>query len=99
MGTWKELIVYVHYSPSDPGIRNIFCEKSTFAREEMAIDKRLPYEDPGRLFHAIIVKEINDETLRIEYSGHDYILEPKKSRELDQGGRDYTNFWLSVQLV
>ena len=99
METWKELIVYVHYSPSDPGINNLFCEKSTFAREEMAIDKRLPYEDPGRLFRAIIVKAIDEETLRIEYSGHEYILEPKKTRELDHGGRDYTNFWLSVQLV
>ena len=99
MGTWKELTVYVHYSPSDPGIRNIFCEKSTFAREDISIGKGLPYSDPGGLFGSITVKSFDDETVMVTYRGTDYLLNIKKTRELDQGGRDYTNFWLSVQLV
>ena len=99
METWKELNVYVHYSPSDPGIRNIFTDKTTFQREEITVGKRLAYEDSGRLFGSITVKAFDDESVTIEYRGHDYILKPNKTKELDEGGRDYTNFWLSVQLV
>ena len=99
METWKELNVYVHYSPSDPGINNIFCDKSTFAREDLTIGQRLAYENTGGLFGSITLKAFNDETATVTYRGTDYILKIKQSRELDQGGRDYTNFWLSVQLV
>ena len=99
MESWNTINVYVHYSPSDPGIRNFFTDKTVFQREEIAVGKRLAYEDSGRLFGSIVVKAFDDESVTIEYRGQDYILNTGKSRELDQGGRDYTNFWLSIQLV
>lgn len=99
MNTWKEIIVYVHYSPSDPGIRNIFCDKTSFAREDLCAGQKLSYEDSGRLFSSIVLKAFDEATATIEYCGTDYVLEINKSRELDEGGRDYTNFWLSIELL
>ena len=98
MDTWNKLIIDVDYSPSDPGCSRWFCDKTSFAKEDLTIGQKLSYEDSGGLFSSIILKEMTDEGVVVEYAGTDYSVQKGKTARLDSGGRNYTNFYLHVYL-
>lgn len=96
---WKKLVIDVDYIPSDPGTRNHFTERTSYAKEDLVAGKKLSYEDPGGLFGAIFLKQADDAGVTLVYRGEEYTLTPDHpSKQLDEGGRNYTNFYLSVLL-
>ena len=100
MKKWSQLIIDVDYSPSDPGINNWFCESTKYYKADLEAGKKLSYEDPGRLFGGITVKEVDDSKVVLTYGGEDYTLrEGQSHRCLAKDGRDYTNFELNTYLV
>ena len=101
MKRWSQLIIDVDYSPSDPGINNCFCERTKYDKATLTAGKKLPYKDPGGLFGGITVKEADDSKVVLSYGDKDCTLfcEGQSWRRLATGGRDYTNFELSVYLV
>ena len=99
MKKWTQLHIDVDYSPSDPGSRRCYCDRTTFAKAELSAGKRLSYEDSGGLFGAITVVSVDDSGLVLKYGTGEYgITADHPHRRLDSGGRDYTNFWLNVSL-
>ena len=50
MKKWSTLYIDVDYCPSDPGIRNWFCDRTRFTPKEVKSGKKLSYEDSGGLF-------------------------------------------------
>lgn len=99
MQTWTKLVIDVDYSPSDPGINNWFCERTTYERADLHDGQRLHYDDPGGLFGAISVDKVSEEGVTLHYGGSTYTLTVQGSGlRLDQDGRDYTNFYLGVYL-
>ena len=100
MKCWSQLIIDVDYSPADPGINNWFCESTKYYKADLEAGKKLSYEDPGRLFGGITVKEVDDSKVVLSYGGEDYTLrEGQSHRCLAKDGRDYTNFELNTYLV
>ena len=100
MKNWSQLIIDVDYSPSDPGINNWFCESTPYYKAELEAGKKLSYKDPGGLFGAITVKEVDDSKVVLIYGDEEYTLrEGQSHRRLAEGGRDYTNFELNAYLV
>ena len=98
MEKWTILNIDVDYSPSDPGCRNWYTDNTKYNKEDIKVGERLPYEDSGRLFGSITVKAVSDEGIVVEYRGTDYTVLSGKTAKLDQGGRDYTNFYLHIYL-
>ena len=99
MRTWTKLIIDVDYSPSDPGIRNSFCESTPYEREQLGAGMRLPYKDPGGLFGSITLVSADENGVTLRYGESEHVLTPNKPfKKLDTGGRDYTNFDLSAYL-
>lgn len=99
MRTWTKLIIDVDYSPSDPGIRNCFCESTPYEREQLSEGMPLRYDDPGGLFSSITLVKAGEESVTLRYKDSEYVLTPEKPyKKLDTGGRNYTNFDLSVYL-
>lgn len=45
MKKWSTLYIDVDYCPSDPGIRNWFCDRTPFSPEEVKPGKKLNYEE------------------------------------------------------
>ena len=100
MKKWSQLVIDVDYSPSDPGINNWFCESTKYNKADLEAGKKLSYEDPGRLFGGITVKEVDDSKVVLTYGDADYTLcEGQSYRCLAKDGRDYTNFELNTYLV
>ncbi len=94
------MIIDVDYHPCDPGNSKWYCERSGFPKDELKAGMRLAYEDPGGLFGSILVKEINEEGVVLEYCGKEKVLNSGKPyMKLDEGGRDYTEFELNVSLT
>jgi len=99
MATWSTFVIDVDYCPSDPGIRNWFCDSTTYERKDMKAGDKLNYEDSGGLFALIMVKEVSPEKLVIVYREKEYTLDAGHTHAcLDEGGRDYTNFLLNVRI-
>ncbi len=99
MKTWNALIIDVDYSPSDPGIRRCFCERTQYSKKDLTPGKLLSYEDPGGLFGSIVLKECDDDKVVLTYGGRDFVLREGSSWAcLGKDGRNYTNFELNVSL-
>lgn len=97
MKTWTHLHIDVDYSPSDPGCRQNFCDRTSFTLKELTPGSRLIYEDSGGLFGAVSVVEASRQKVVLRYGNTDFSLsEDHPGVRMDAGGRDYTNFWLSV---
>ena len=99
MKIWTQLNIDVDYSPSDPGISNWFCERTSFPKADLKPGQILRYKDPGGLFAAIRVLEVSPDKVVLGYGEKTYTLTPlDTSRSLDKDGRNYTNFYLNVWL-
>ena len=69
------------------------------AGQELSV-RRLPMSSAwGRLFATIVVEDFDEHTLTIRYGVNKYTLRPGEPwKKLDEGGMDYTTFWLFVGL-
>ena len=56
MKKWSHLHIDVDYCPSDPGIRNWFCDRTSFTPEDLQPGMALSYEDSGGLLDKTVVK-------------------------------------------
>ena len=100
MNTWTILNIDVDYSPSDPGSRSCYTDHTEYRPEDLKVGEKLKYEDSGGLFSSIRVVEADGNHVVVEYRQQQYCLnEEKTSFKLDEGGRNYTNFWLYVYLT
>jgi len=65
------------------------------AGEELS-KSRLPMSSSwGPLFASVKVKAFDEHSLTVQYGEHEYTLRPDEPwRKLDEGGMDYTTFWL-----
>ena len=96
---WEKLVIDVDYIPSDPGTRNHFTERTSYAKADLVAGQILSYEDPGGLFKAIFLKQADDAGVTLVYRDQEYVLTPDHpSKQLDEAGRNYTNFYLTVLL-
>ena len=51
----------------------------------------------GNLFAAVKVKAFDEYSLTIQYGEHEYVIYPDQlAVHLDEGGMDYTSFWLKI---
>ncbi len=99
MKKWSTLYIDVDYCPSDPGIRNWFCDRTPFSPEEVKPGKKLNYEDSGGLFSVITVVEAEPNKVVLRYRDKEFTIhEGKTTVKLDEGGRNYTNFLLHAWL-
>lgn len=99
MKKWIKLSIDVDYSPSDPGINKWFCDRTSFEPADLVPGKILPYKDSGGLFGVITVVRADADAVVLRYGQSDFTLrEDHPSAELDEGGRDYTRFYLNVWL-
>ena len=67
---------------------------------EVLSDKRLPMSSSwGHLFASVIVKAFNEESLTVQYGQNEYVIRAGDPwKKLDEGGMDYTTFWLFLGL-
>lgn len=99
MKKWAHLHIDVDYCPSDPGIRNWFCDRTSFTPEDLQPGMALSYEDSGGLFDRISVVAFDDQKVVLRYGNTDYTVhEAKTVVKMDEGGRNYTNFLLHAVL-
>lgn len=92
-----DILIDVDYHPCDPGNSTWYCERTRVPKDEVVPGKALHYSDPGGLFSAILVVDVSDGKLVVSYGTRTYTLdEESPSVLLDRGGRDYTEFELSV---
>lgn len=82
-----------------PSMDNPHPEHPVVAGQTLSV-KRLPMSSSwGHLFACIVVKDFDELSLTIQYGTNVYTLragEPWK--KLDEGGMDYTRFWLFIGL-
>ena len=68
-------------------------------KEDLVAGKKRPYEDPGGLFGAILLKQADDDSVTLVYRGEEYTLTMDHPfKQLDEDGRNYTYFYLCVLL-
>lgn len=62
--------------------------------------RRLPMSSSwGRLFANVVVKDFDEQSLTVQYGAYEYTLRPGEPwKKLDEGGMDYTRFWLFIGL-
>lgn len=97
---WIELVISVDYHPCDPGSTRWYQEQTVYPEKDLQAGKVIRYKDPGDLFGRITLREMGDEGVTVEYDGHQYILNMRRHMvQLDEGGRDYTEFELWLFLV
>ena len=67
---------------------------------EKLSDKRLPLSDSWRhLFASVIVKAFDEYSLTVQYGVNEYVIRAGDPwKKLDEGGMDYTTFWLYLGL-
>ena len=96
---WKQLKIWVYSEAVDPGIVHHDSFLTTFEPDEIHVGERLHYEDPGQVLASLTVVEVNENwvTLRVGET-KEVRLWPGESKDLDTGGRDYTNFYLQAHL-
>ena len=99
MKKWIKLNIDVDYSPSDPGINNWFCDRTSFEPADLTPGKTLYYKDSGGLFGTLTLVRADADAVVLRYGQSDITLrEGHSSKELDNGGRNYTRFYLNVWL-
>lgn len=96
---WKQLKIWVYTEAVDPGIVHTNSVLTTFEPHEIQEGQPLRYKDPGGVLASLTPIEVNENwiTLRVGETC-EVRLWPGENKSLDNGGRDYTNFYLQARL-
>lgn len=95
---WEYLSVMVSWRTSDPGIMNGDCVVVNYKRSDLVAGQRIDYDDPSHEFAVIKLLEIGEESVTVEYQGRTKVVEPGGWRGMDQAARDYSYFYLEIDL-
>lgn len=96
--SWTTLTVTVDGTTMDPGIMNCSSTRTAFARAELQEGQPLRYKDPSGIMASLTVLEMDDDGVVLRVDKRERRIDAGRTRTLDNGGRDYTNFELIVAL-
>ena len=99
--SWNKIIVDVDYWPADPGSRDVFTERTILNRKDLEVGKTIRYDDPSGLMPSIKVIDMDDAGITLATPEMTVRLPDFKGNtqvKLGEGGRDYTNFQLWVNM-
>lgn len=95
---WKQLKIWVMSEAIDPGIVHGETLLTTFEPDEIHVGDKLKYKDYGNVLTLPTVVAVDENGVTLKVRQQEVRLWPGECVELDQGGRDYTNFYLSAKL-
>ena len=96
---WKELRIWVYIEAMDPGIAHHNSVLTAFGPEELHEGDVLRYKDPGGVLAPLTAVEVNENWVTLRVGQNTEVrLWPGECKDLDKGGRDYTNFYLQAVL-
>ena len=95
---WEYLSVMVSWRTSDPGIMSGDGVVVNHKRSDLVAGQLINYDDPSREFAVIKLLEINEDNVTVEYQGRTKVVEPGGWRSIDEAARDYTYFYLEIDL-
>lgn len=100
--SWYKIIIDVDYSPSDPGCRDNYCERTERLIKDLKVGQSVGYNDPSGILPSIKLVGIDEKGVVLQSAGMTVRLPDFKGNrfsKLAEAGRDYTNFQLWVSVV
>lgn len=100
--SWYKLVIDVDYSPSDPGCRNHYFERTEVLVKDLKVGQNIGYNDPSEILPSIKLVGIDEKGVTLQSAGTTVRLPDFWGchfSKLAEDGRDYTNFQLWVNLV
>lgn len=96
---WQTLIIHVIWETHDPGIVNRDSATTSYDATELKAGDRLRYNDPSGTLPSLKLIEIKEDEVTIQADGNEYKLKPGEYSYMGSGGKNYTEFHLSVGLL
>ena len=100
--SWYKLIIDVDYSPSDPGCRDHYFERTEMLIKDLKVGQNIGYNDPSSILPSIKLVGIDEKGVTMQSAGTTVRLPDFKGNhfsKLAEAGRDYTNFQLWAGVV
>ena len=96
---WKQLKIWVYSEAVDPGILHRDSFLTTFEPQQIQVGQRLQYHDPGRVLASLTVVAMDEKGVTLQVGKTKEVrLLAGECKDLDESGRDYTNFYLQAVL-
>ena len=100
--SWYKLIIDVDYSPSDPGCRDHYFERTEMLIKDLKVGQNIGYNDPSSILPSIKLVGIDEKGVTLQSASTTVRLPDFRGNhflKLAEAGRDYTNFQLWVGVV
>lgn len=100
--SWYKLIIDVDYSPSDPGCRDHYFERTEMLIKDLKVGQNIGYNDPSSILPSIKLVGIDEKGVTLQSADTTVRLPDFKGNhfsKLAESGRDYTNFQLWAGVV
>ena len=96
---WKQLKIWVYSEAVDPGILHRDSFLTTFEPQQIQVGQHLHYHDPGRVLASLTVVAMDEKGVTLQVGKTKEVrLLAGECKDLDESGRDYTNFYLQAVL-